>query len=364
MTGDEVGTHKGDPSGRSGAVGRTAGPWEGDRRPPVGAVVAPGTPTAVGSLPHADPVDAVELTLELLPELPAVPSLPRHHPAEGMIAQAARHIPGVTVSGDGSITVDPTRLGSGPAEVDLTTPGDAGLWTLMDMAAGRRGAVKVQTTGPVTLGMALVEAGADPAVAFDVALDAVRRRLVALCDVLDRTFPSVLAVVDEPSLVGMGQGWFPLAPDVAGDLVSGALAAVEDRAHTGVHCCGPTDYGALFSIGADVVSLPLDARIRMAAAPLAEMLERGGWIAWGVVPTDRPVGSTGEVLAKRLSTVWCDLVRRGCDPARLRTQVMVTPACGLATHGESQAARILSVTRDVAARLDGRSLAARFSLGA
>ena len=45
-----------------------------------------GVATAVGSLPHTDGAAAVDFVLELLPDLPAVPSLPRRSPAERILA--------------------------------------------------------------------------------------------------------------------------------------------------------------------------------------------------------------------------------------------------------------------------------------
>jgi hypothetical protein len=84
----------------------------------------------------------------------------------------------------------------------------------------------------------------------------------------------------------------------------------------------------LLQSGPQILSLPVDGgRAELAGGTLADYLERGGWIAWGAVPTDRPVGSTVDRLWRQLSLLWCDLVGAGCDPARLRTQALITPAC-------------------------------------
>ena len=52
-----------------------------------------------------------------------------------------------------------------------------------------------------------------------------------------------------------------LSPDGVIDLLSGALAAVEGRALSGVHCCGPTDWRLVLQAGPDVVSLPVGAGV-------------------------------------------------------------------------------------------------------
>ena len=55
---------------------------------------------------------------------------------------------------------------------------------------------------------------------------------------------------------------------------------------------------------------------------------------------------------------------RGCDPVLLRTQSVVTPACGLALHGATQAERVLRLARELADRVRDQAIAARLTLGA
>ncbi|MDQ3758235.1 MAG: hypothetical protein M3394_10345, partial [Actinomycetota bacterium] len=93
-------------------------------------------------------------------------------------------------------------------------------------------------------------------------------------------------------------------------------------------------------------------------------LDRGGLVAWGVVPTDRPLGAASDPLWRRLSEVWADLAAAGCDPIRLRQQALLTPACGLANHDAPQAAHILDLTLGVAERVHSQAVAVRMSVGA
>src|SRR5690606_2816115 len=132
----------------------------------------------------------------------------------------------------------------------------------------------------------------------------------------------------------------PLAAEAVIDLLSGALAALEGGATTGVHCCSPTDWRLVSAAGPTVLSLPATPEVvEPSSAALAAHLERDGWIAGGAVPTTGPLGVGADRLWRRLTGVWCELVAAGCDPVQLRAQALVTPACGLAGHGTSQAAR-------------------------
>ena len=100
------------------------------------------------------------------------------------------------------------------------------------------------------------------------------------------------------------------------------------------------------------------------AGALAGHLERGGWIAWGAVPTAQPLGTDADRLWRQLTSLWCELVRGGCDPGLLRTQAVITPACGLAGHGISQASRCLDLAAHLARRVADQSMAAKLSMGA
>jgi hypothetical protein len=328
----------------------------------------PGAVTSIGSLPHRDADSAAAFVLRHHADLPAAPQLPRRSPLEGMIAQAARGIPGVTVNPDGSLDVDVHALDpDAPTTPTFDGASHGGLLAFLSEAAGRTAPVKLQLTGPITLGLALVEAGADPEQAYAVAANAVRTEGAALVAHCRRRLPEAPLVVflDEPGLVKVVDKSLGIGPEATVDILSNALAVLEEHAVTGVHCCGPTDWRLPSAAGATILSLPVELTSCLAAAgPLNGHLERGGWIAWGVVPTHEPLGTDPDRLWRRLSAVWCELVQAGCDPIQLRTQALVTPACGLAGHGVSQAARALKLATTVAARVTDQAVAARLSAGA
>lgn len=325
-----------------------------------------GGSTAIGSVPHTDPRQAAAFSLRHSPALPAAPQLSASSPAEGMVAQAAAGIEGVTVGPDGSLAIDAARLHrDGAIDVPLDPAAWTGLLAFLDLVARRRRPIKLQLTGPVTLGLALVHAGAPASTSFAVAADAVRARVGALIALAAEKAPDAPLVVflDEPGLTAAGHPGFPLDRELIIDLLSGALAAIEP-AVTGVHCCGDTDWRISIDAGAQVLSLPLDPELVRDAGVVAAFLENGGWIAWGAVPTTGPVGTDADPLWRRLTSVWCDLTRAGCDPLLLRKQSLITPACGLANHGLSQADLVMDLVSVLAQRVQEQALATRLSVGA
>lgn len=333
-----------------------------------GQVLRPGAVTSIGSLPHRDADSAAGFVLRHHASLPAVPQLPRRSPLEGMVAQAARGIVGVRVTPDGTLVVDPAALDpAAPTQPTFDGSSHAGLLAFLSLAAGRTDPVKLQLTGPITLALAFLYAGAAPDVALGVAVAAVRAEGTALLALCRRRLPDApfLVFLDEPGLVGSGALELGIEGEAVVDVLSSALAVVEDDATTGIHCCGPTDWRIPSTAGATVLSVPVDHLPVMASATaISAHLERGGWIAWGVVPTHEPLGDDPDRLWRRLSSLWCELVQVGCDPVQLRTQALVTPACGLAGHGVSQAARAMELASAVAARVTDQAVAARLSAGA
>jgi methionine synthase II (cobalamin-independent) len=326
------------------------------------SALQPGLATACGSLPHADPIEACALVLDTLPGLPAVPALPRWRPAEGMLGQGAWGIDGVEVAADGSLVVDGAAIDRHAAGVDDTAlPSEAFAATtaFLDALAARgwSGPVKLQCTGPVTLGTALVAGGAAPRDAFPAAGAAVRRRARALVAEARRRLPDnpLVVVVDEPSLGAATLGDGPVGVEEAVDLVSGTLGTLEAVAVAGLHCCSYADWGAVLRSGPHLLSLPVEIAASLRPSDLGPFLERGGWVAWGAVPTNAPLapvdGGGVPRLWRSLAARWHALADGGVDPVLLRRRALVTPACGLARHDQSQAVLALRLTAALGSRV-------------
>jgi methionine synthase II (cobalamin-independent) len=319
----------------------------------VGGLLRPGAVTAIGSLPSTDPAEASALVLRTLPDLPAAPQLPKRSAAEGMLAQVTCCIPGVSTTPDGALRVDDDELEEPPAINGLDEEAWRGTLAFLDGVTHRRGPVKLQLAGPITVAVGLIKAGAEVAPALSTAATAVAGTGRALVREAGLRAPGAPLVVflDEPGLVALAEPEFPIDLDDAVDLLSGALAALGHEVVTGVHCCGATDWSLVLQAGPDILSLPVDLVPTLDPSATAGFLDRGGWIAWGVVPTDRPVGDRGDALWRSLKDAWADLTEGGCDPLRLRRQAVLTPACGLAGHGPAQAQHILALTARLGERL-------------
>lgn len=335
--------------------------------PVLGGPISAGMATAIGSLPHRDAHTAAALTLRCLPELPAAPQLPLRSAREGVVAQWAGAVPGVAVHDDGAIEITAAFDPLGALDTTFDTATHAGLLTFLDVAARQPRApkrIKVQIAGPLTLGTAFVTAGVDPDVAFALAANVSRAWAGAVAELVASKLPdaALLCFFDEPALVQWRGSEGPIDREVATDLLSSALAACPGG--SGVHVCGEGDLRLALAAGPQVVHFDVGALQLDDATAIARFLDGGGWIAWGAIPTHRPVGEHAQPLWKALLDAWCELTRRGCDPVQLRAQALVAPACGLAGHGASQAERAMLLAREIGNRVHDHAAATKLAVGA
>ncbi len=332
-----------------------------------------GIATAIGTLPHTDAVAAAALVLRALPDLPCAPQLPCRSPLEGMLAPWLRALPEVVVDDDGTVRLLPIPVGAiarhGEIEAVFDDRSHGGLLAFLQLAAAqprRPSAIKVQVMGPLTLGLELHRLGLSTNTAFARGAQCASAWARALVELARASLPDVEVVLffDEPGLVEWGTDGVaaPLDAEAASDLLSATLAGAD--CVVGVHVCGAGALEIALAAGPDVVGIEAKPWVTDHAVAIARLLDRGGFVAWGAVPTDRPLGEQPAPLWKALVELWCELTRRGCDPARLRQQALITPACGLARHGTTQAELALRLTGELAERVHGQAVATRLGVGA
>jgi len=300
----------------------------------VTAPLRPGLPVGIGGLPHDDPEAAARLVLDAQPELPACPQLPAI--GEGMLDQVRPWL-----ADDTTPSVLPTGAwGAAHAFFDL-------------VAAEPPPALKLQVAGPVTVGWALADTGVPDQEGLARATRAVEAALTAVVGAARRAAPraGIVVFLDEPRLSLSSDGrvgpWSrPEAACALGAAVGhlGALGCT-----SGVHCCARPDWSVLAQAAPTIVSLPAALLGGGDAAQAARHLGRGGWIAWGVLPTDRPLSSDVDAhqLVQALRARWDQLAAAGgddrFDPALASARGLVSADCGLSGFSEADACRALHV---------------------
>jgi methionine synthase II (cobalamin-independent) len=135
--------------------------------------------------------------------------------------------------------------------------------------------------------------------------------------------------------------WYARAAEVCGP-----------RVRLGVHCCAAPPWEVLVALGVQVLSFDADRDLASAEAhadSLRSHLQRGGSIAWGIVPVNAE-----DVRAEHRVQRLCESFRRlelPHRPTRFLEAGFVTPACGLAGLGEPEASARMRLVRQCAALL-------------
>jgi methionine synthase II (cobalamin-independent) len=320
----------------------------------------------VGSMPHTDPKEACSLVSKFLPEIPVWPQLPKLSFLENMYAQFSEGFPGVVIEGD-RIYVNRTIDVDKPLEQLYTSYIEnkfekcgispeyaAGLNSFLEMEFGSPYAVKGQVTGPVTWGLTVTDEKRRPVLYDDTLADALAKHLHLKAAWQERELkaisPNTIIFIDEPYMASIGSAFVSISPQQVTSLLEEVFSGISGL--KGAHCCGNTDWSILLATPLDILSFDAynySYTIALYPEEVKAFLERGGVIAWGIVPHDEPYLKNEAVkqLVDRLEEGMATLNRKGINSRLLLQQCLVTPSCGLGSLSEDAAAWALELLAGV-----------------
>lgn len=306
-------------------------------------------PTCIGSLPYLRPKTAVDTMLRHLRRIPYWPQLPAMGFEENMYAQFATHLPGINIDAHGKrISVD---LGSyDPERFYEAVLGDNfhffeyprscfhGLYELLEewKLPGDVLFLKGQVTGPISMGLQIFDQDGKSVLYDEAYYEIVRKNLNMLMRqqefILREKFPRTIMFMDEPSLSLVGTPFAAVSKESVVSSINEVFEGV--RSVKGLHCCGNTDWPMVLSTNIDILSF--DAynygyTISLYPDEVRRFLDRGGSIAWGIVPNDeeRLRGETPAKLVERLEREMASLSSRGISHGQIMRSSLITPQCGL-----------------------------------
>ena len=355
------------------------------------ALSANGLATLIGSLPVTDHREALALIFDHTPAIPLWPQLPVN-PQEGMLNQFIEGFPGIVEEGERTyfnihteqfpadqLTFFEHYLAALESPEALKTSPFAtsrerarGLYELCDLVRERTGivAVKGQVTGPFTLLTGLMDENKrlgyyEPAIR-EVAVKGLSLKAAWQAQYLGRLGKPTIVFIDEPALAGLGSSSFISISleDIRLDLTEVIEAIHQTGGLAGIHVCANTDWEFLLSLPLDILSFDAYSffdRLIVCRDQLDKFLDRGGILAWGIVPTSEKEQidqETAETLVRRWEEQAAQLVNYRRDQAALLSQTLITPSCGTGSLPLPYARKVLELTRDVSAALRNKHLAA------
>jgi len=228
-------------------------------------------------------------------------------------------------------------------------------------------ALKGQITGPISWGLVVVDQNRRPLLYDEIMADAIAKHLRLKAawqeQQLKALHPQTIIFVDEPYMSTYGSGFVSLSREQVLALLTEVFTGIEGW--KGVHCCANTDWSVLLDTSLDILSFDAyEYAESLALYPeaVAAFLERGGVLAWGIVPASPLVeGETATGLVDRLHRAMDLLVQKGVSRDKLLTGGLVMPSCGTGSLDVETAERVLELTTAVSAEMRARYVIGRSS---
>ena len=312
--------------------------------------------TAIGSMPHDDPSVACDIVLKTVPNIPIWPQLPNTDFHEEMEIQYSEGFPGVVFDTEKKRMYFKT-------DVDLTsgfekfyenymtenldyfkiTPEySRGIYEMEKKLIGKKPPdikfFKSHVTGPITVGLGRVDEN-KRAIYYnemfrDIIVKGTEMKARWMLDKFKFLGCKQICFIDEPILSGFGSSTYVSLhrQDVVQYLNEVVQAIHKADAYAGAHCCGNTEWTILVDAGVDIINF--DAyeyadTIAYYAGQIQKFLEKGGVLAWGIVPTSQKIKTeTPKSLVNKLKAGVANLAKKGVEETLIWDRCLVTPSCG------------------------------------
>lgn len=327
--------------------------------------------TGIGSMPYVDSTIACNMVLDYF-DIPYWPQLPRRSFRESM-PQFLEGFPGLVIKGS-KLYIDPVRFESKLETfyqrlLDFETRGiiegfaiseryAKGLYRFPEFRGRMQdvAAIKGQIIGPISFGLNVVGRNERPMIYDNDMRDALIRNLemkVRYQEEILRTINiNTMIFVDESSLDLIYSPHVGYDEEKAKQDLEAILGAI--RGLRGIHCCTNTNWPFLLHL-VDVISFDAynySQNFVIHHDAIKGFIEKGGIIAWGIVPTSEDIFNEDAIsLIRRLESNFEYLAAVGVDYHELLKKCLITPACGLGTKSRRIAVRAFRLTREISSML-------------
>jgi len=337
--------------------------------------------SAIGSMPFSNVEHAIDVSLDRL-DCPIWPQLSAFGLKEQMEIQYSEGLPCAVIDeekgrmffqtdGDYSdafaefyeaymMAMDPDDGNGDCSAMAISEEFSHGIYALekrLAAAGEKRPWLKVQTTGPISFALTIVDEN-KRALWYneefrDVVIKAMAMKSRWQIQKFKPFVENIICFIDEPILSAFGSSTYV---SVQRDEVVSALAECVEAVHmdgglAGTHCCGNTEWSILVDAGVDIVNFDafeFGETIAMYAEKVKELFARGGLLAWGVVPTSTEIREqTCESLVEQLEKVMDHLASAGIDKQTIIEQAIITPSCGTGSMEEADAEKVFEMTQAV-----------------
>jgi hypothetical protein len=337
--------------------------------------------TAIGSFPHHDVSKACELVLTHFPHIPIWPQLPAASLLEQMEIQYSEGFPCLVIerekermyfdtSGDTSRALEAfyeNYLSENFDYFAISPEYSRGIaemsQRLKNMDRSPVKYFKMQVTGPISFGLTIVDENKRAIYYNELFRDAIVKGLAMKARWQLRTFRAFfdkrICFIDEPILSAFGSSTYLSVKreDVVSQLSEMVEAVHSEGGLAGIHCCGNTEWTIPIDAGVDIINFDAYSfgdSLGLYSDRIKSFLEKGGVIAWGVVPTSEQIyEETTDSLIGKFSALLDSLTLKGIDRELLWNNSLVTPSCGTGSVPEERSEKICQQTKLLSDALRG-----------
>jgi len=326
-------------------------------------------PIGIGTLPYQNSYQASEMILKYFPESPYWPQLPSRGLKEVMHVQFSEGMPGQVIEGEKVYFRSPFNPASewekfyeisSDENLDHFKIGEeyaSGFHALLKLLKDKKPLLmKGQVTGPITLGLSLLDEKKLP-ILYDLNLkEMLLKTIASKARWQEREFRKVvpeaetLIFFDEPLLSSYGSISMNLGKEEIIDCLNRSISSLQGL--SGIHICGGTDWSIIMQTGIKVIHFDayrFFSNMLAYAPELKEFLLNGGILAWGIVPAEEEFleQETTLNLIKSLEEKIGLLIKEGIPEGVLMKNSLVSQSCGLASLSEELAEKALGLTTEL-----------------
>lgn len=321
----------------------------------------PFSTTGIGSLPHRDPEQACDVILKTF-DIPFWPQLPRLSYREWMIPQYSEGMPFVRINPEKElIWVD--RRNSEELErfyesytenckIAMSEDYAKGLHTFIRKSKRNLLYVKGHVTGPLTFTLGLKDIEGAP-IYYDeelreIALMLLKAKIRWQMDLLKQFAEKVIIFIDEPVLSAIGSSaYLGVSPEEILRLLTETVDTIKNEGGmAGVHCCGNADWSLVLKSGIDIMNFDAYGyfdNILAYADDIDDFFDRGGFLAWGMIPTTDAIADETYETIKQQFGMRISKLTKVVPSEHIFSQLLLTPSCGTGSRTIEETLRIFRI---------------------
>lgn len=345
---------------------------------------------AIGSLPHKDVNEAINIVKKYYNSVPFWPQLPKLSKKEDMTFQYLENMPGIVLDEDNekvyldmetpSFSEDLENLFINYEEIleninselidyyQISAEFSRTFKPFLDFVKETKPHfAKGQITGPFTLATTLTDKENKCAYYDETLREIIVKTLTmkALWQIKEikrvssQTTPIIF--IDEPTLSQLGtSAYVTIPPNEVISIIKEISDLIQKNgAWSAIHCCGKCDWSIPLDVQMNIINFDAFSfaeNLSLYSNKLSEFLGNNGKIAWGIVPTlDKKalIETDLEQIKEKYKKAKELLISKGLSTELVDENSLISPSCGCGSLSIELAEKAIKLTKKLSESLKG-----------